>query len=86
MNVGRRNNADEARTFMLVSVLSFIAAVSSVMIPNYGLYISLALVVFGGFTMLISGTIRERVNGGKQSTLTDESTSSYEDKEEQLIL
>jgi len=50
------------RTPLILAVMSasiFILAVLFSAIPSVGFYISLGLVVVGGFTMLVAGIIRE---------------------------
>ena len=50
------------KTPLILAVMSaaiFILAVLFSAIPSVGLYVSLALVVVGGFTMLVAGIIRE---------------------------
>ena len=55
---------------MILAVMSaaiFILAVLFSAIPSVGFFISLALVVVGGFTMLVAGIIRE--SGSKRGLL-----------------
>ena len=45
---------------VLAALGLFVGAVLSAEIPSYGIYLSLALVVLGGFMMLISGIHKEQ--------------------------
>ena len=47
---------------VLISLGLFVAAVLSAEIPSYGIYISLALIVLGGFVMLVSGIHKEQAS------------------------
>ena len=58
-------NSNKAHSTWILSVLIslglFVGAVLSAEIPVYGMYLSLSLVVFGGFVMLISGIHKEQM-------------------------
>ncbi|MFI5420593.1 MAG: hypothetical protein ACHQ1H_06460 [Nitrososphaerales archaeon] len=54
---------------VLASLGLFVGAVLSAEIPSYGIYLSLALVILGGFMMLISGIHREQAR--KKETVVE---------------
>jgi hypothetical protein len=59
------NNNTHSSTWTLAVLLSlglFVGAVLGAEIPGYGMDLSLALVVLGGFGMLISGIHREQIH------------------------
>jgi hypothetical protein len=69
------------RTSLILTILSpciFILAVLSSAIPSFGLYISLVLVVLGGFAMLTAGILREST-ARRDHTIQQISDSEIED-------
>ena len=56
-----------SRTLLVASMLMFIGAVLSATFLRYGIYVSLALVVLGGFSMLISSKLREESSPRKMT-------------------
>ncbi len=54
---------------VLASLGLFVGAVLSAEIPSFGIYLSLALVVLGGFMMLISGIHKEQAR--KKETIAE---------------
>jgi hypothetical protein len=66
MSYSKNNNQNtHSSTWTLAVLLSlglFVGAVLGAEIPGYGMYLSLALVVLGGFGMLISEIHREQMH------------------------
>jgi len=70
------------KTSLILAAMSasiFILAVLFSAIPTFGFYISLGLVVLGGFAMLIAGIIREAGTKSELLTLKRESDVDLED-------
>jgi hypothetical protein len=69
-NDTKNNKANSAWILsVLVSLGLFVGAVLSAEIPDYGMYLSLALVVVGGFVMLVSGIHKEQMR--KQEAIAE---------------
>jgi len=59
-NTSNNSRSSSWTLAVLISLGLFVGAVLGAEIPVYGMYLSLALVVLGGFVMLISGIHREQ--------------------------
>jgi len=58
--LNRTKEASRARFSILFSILVFIFAAASTLIPKYGNYLALVLALFGGFLMMIGAIMRDQ--------------------------
>ncbi len=71
--------------FAIFSASLFLVAVGAVIyLPTYGTYIALALIFFGGFSMLMAAMISEKSKASMYQKLT-ESRREPEEEEEALL-
>ncbi|MHB8567423.1 MAG: hypothetical protein ACYC7D_09255 [Nitrososphaerales archaeon] len=70
--MNRTKEAERARTYTFISFLLFVFAALSSLIPDWGLYLALALVLFGGFSMIIGKMIKDRSASRVQSKVLEE--------------
>ena len=75
-----QNSRNETPLILAVMSASiFILAVLFSAIPTIGFYVSLGLVVIGGFAMLVAGIIREAGVKGELLTVKQSSDADFED-------
>lgn len=72
-------SSGRARAFVVASMLLFVGAAISTTFISYGLYLALALVLLGGFMMLISSRIRDEARAVRRQQ--QEPNNSEREKE-----
>ncbi len=86
--MNRTKALDNARNLTFVSFLLFVLAAISALIPYWGLYASLGLVLFGGFSMIMGRMLADRASpkpqGRKEQEEEDEEGAEKEKEEENL--
>jgi hypothetical protein len=60
--MNRTKGMQRARKLTFVSFVLFVLAVVTAIVPNWGIYATLALVLFGGFFMISSKIVRDRAS------------------------
>lgn len=58
--MNRTKGLQRARKLTFVSFVLFVLAVVTAIIPKWGIYATLALVLFGGFFMISSKIVRDK--------------------------
>lgn len=60
--MNRTKGLQRARKLTFISFVLFVLAVVTATVPNWGIYATLVLVLFGGFFMISSKIVRDRAS------------------------
>ena len=60
--MNRTKGLQRARELTFISFVLFVLAVVTAIVPNWGIYATLVLVLFGGFFMISSKIVRDRAS------------------------